>query len=71
MIYRAMLNAGYELPKGDSDFSDSEQISDYAADAINALVSGKIISGIGGGLFDPLASATRAQAAKMIYGVIK
>lgn len=71
MIYRAMLSAGYEFPNGSSEFSDSEQISDYAVEAINALANKNIVSGTGNGYFEPLSTTTRAQVAKMIYSVIK
>lgn len=71
MIYRAMVNAGYEIASGTAEFTDEDQISDYAVDAIDALTAQNIISGMDDGSFAPLETATRAQTAKIIYGVIK
>lgn len=49
-----------------SGFSDSEQIADFAKEAVNAL-SGKIISGFPDGSFQPEGTLTRAQVAQMLY----
>ncbi|MBP3361623.1 MAG: S-layer homology domain-containing protein [Clostridia bacterium] len=71
MIYRAMQQAGYEISSGVSGFTDGEKIADYAAEAVNSLASGKVISGMGDGSFCPEQNATRAETAKIIYMVIK
>lgn len=71
MIYRAMEQAGYEIFGGASDFTDSEKIADYAAEAVNSLASGKIISGMEDGSFCPEQKATRAETAKIIYAIIR
>lgn len=52
-------------------FADEADISDYAADAVANLYTAGIINGRGDGIFAPKATATRAEAAKMIYEVIK
>lgn len=53
------------------EFTDHNEISDYAKDAVSALSGKGIINGMGDGSFAPLANATRAQAAQVIYKIIK
>ncbi len=50
----------------DLSFTDSEGISDYAADAVKKLASAGIVNGLSDGSFGPLLNTTRAQATKMI-----
>lgn len=52
-------------------FLDNSNISDYAKEAVRALYCGGIINGRGNGLFVPTDTCTRAEAVKMIYGIIK
>ena len=52
-------------------FSDDSEISDYASEAVYALKAREIVNGVDGYNFAPLNTATRAEAAKMIYGMIK
>jgi len=59
-------NLYYEL-----EFEDVEEISDYAKESVKSLVKKGIISGMGNNTFSPKSNATRAQAAQMIYKVIK
>ncbi len=47
-------------------FADADQF-EYAADAVNTLANAGIINGMSETEFAPLANATRAQAAKIIY----
>ena len=72
MIYRAMCVAG-STPEasGSAGFADSDAIADYAADAINALWAKKIICGYEDGTFLPQNPISRAEAAKIIYGIMK
>ena len=49
------------------NFPDSGQISEWALAAVKKVVSEKIINGHADGRLDPLGSATRAEAAKIIY----
>lgn len=60
--------AGYTLPESNDavTFTDSAKISSYASGAVNAMQRAGIIAGYKDGSFDPLGSATRAEAAKMI-----
>ena len=73
MIYRAAKISGTELEQGlnTSAFADSDSISDYAQDAVSALSGAKVINGYENGNFAPHDNCTRAQLAKMIYGIIK
>ncbi len=71
ILYRAAENVG-KAPEGEAkrEFSDSEEISSYAREAVNALHGAGIISGTGSN-FEPKRSATRAEAAKMLYQILK
>ncbi len=51
-------------------FDDEMEISDYAKEAVAALSGAGIINGMGDGTFAPVESVTRAQAAKVIYGLL-
>ena len=53
------------------NFNDYSSISNYARDAVDVLSKAGIINGDNSGCFNPANYATRAEAAKMIYGVIK
>ncbi|MGE5329528.1 MAG: S-layer homology domain-containing protein [Deltaproteobacteria bacterium] len=73
-----MLARAGKLYKGMKDktgaatlnFTDNSEISDYARGSISAVVYNKILSGKPGNMFEPKANATRAEAAKMIYGIM-
>ncbi len=71
MIYRMTEAMELELKSGDAEFTDGEMISDYAAEAVNALASNGIITGMPDGSFAPLANSTRAEAAVMLYRIWK
>jgi hypothetical protein len=72
MAYRGVTAVGGELPQQPSggDFADGAVISEYARQAVAAMKSAGIINGTGGGNFEPKATANRAQAAKIIYGIV-
>ena len=70
MIHRVLVLFGKTLD-GKADFSDSDAISSYAKDAVLSLASAGYINGLGDGSFAPLSNLTRAQAAQIIYNVIK
>lgn len=72
MAYRAMSALNISIPKVKEydTFADQSSISEYAVDAVNAMYCAEIINGVGDGLLDPLGNAERAQAAKIIYGLI-
>lgn len=56
---------------GDSTFADSESISDYAIESVRILKNSGILNGDENNAFNPQASATRAEAAKIIYMISK
>ena len=51
-------------------FTDESEISDYAKEAVSYLASAGIINGMGDGTFAPAGTVTRAQAAKVVYGLL-
>ena len=54
-----------------AEFTDADQIADYAAQYVNALVEMGIVNGYEDGSFRPEVNATRAEAAKIINGVFE
>lgn len=69
LIYRAFENV--EANSENNPFADDGEISEYAKTAVYHMVSKGIINGIGENRFAPKECATRAMAAKVIYGMIK
>ena len=72
ILVRASENAGITL---DYDFTifpfkDEAQISDWAKTSVSVLYESLILDGMENGDFAPKENVTRAQAAKMIVGVI-
>lgn len=73
IIYRAINKSGLELDieiENTAELSDLEEVSDYAKEAVEFLVSKGAINGSNGKLH-PKNYATRAEAAQMLYNVIK
>lgn len=66
ILYRALGSRG---KRAELSFSDNDSIAPYAKDAVAELVGLGIISGYEDGTFLPRGTATRAEAAKMIWGV--
>lgn len=52
-------------------FSDTENISDYAIDAVKYFVEKGIIKGYSDNSFKPKKNCTRAEAASIVYAVLK
>ena len=73
MLSRALDAAGISISDGDSldvsKFSDSKQISDYAVDAVAALVKANIIQGYGD-KFMPHGNVSRAEMAMILYRIL-
>ncbi|MNJ51713.1 Endo-1,4-beta-xylanase A precursor [compost metagenome] len=72
-----MLMKAYALKGGAAtsqeyshSFTDAAQISDWAANAVNAAYSHGLIQGRGQGEFAPAAQLTRAEAAQIIYQLL-
>lgn len=68
MIYRA---AGLSAAEDNEKFSDDNEISDYAKEAVYALRENGAVSGVNDDEFAPHLTATRAQAAKIIYRILE
>ncbi|MBP3361224.1 MAG: S-layer homology domain-containing protein [Clostridia bacterium] len=73
MCERAVTALGMKLDEVNdaAEFADSELIPGYAEESIRVMQRAGIINGRDGGIFDPLGFATRAEAAKVIYSVLK
>ncbi len=72
MVYNSAKKAGMAFEEKEFElFSDDEQISDYAKEAVYTLRNEGVINGIDLSNFAPKASATRAEAAKIIYSLLK
>ena len=52
-------------------FADVDKVADYARDAVLAFYSEDIVSGDENGLFQPNQSATRAEASKIVFGLLQ
>ena len=62
---------GLNQTKEEELFTDNEKISSYAAEAVSRMQRAGVISGMGNGSFEPLATANRAQAAVIICNLIE
>lgn len=72
MIYRAVTFRKKSLNNGEEvEFRDSAEIAGYARDAVAKLADSGLIRGTGEGNFSPKKHLTRAEAAKVIYGLLK
>mgnify|MGYP000864030575 CR=1 FL=1 len=71
MIYRFAKYAGKTFQNSKMTFVDKDNISSYAEEAVAYMSGDSIICGNDGNYFMPLESATRAQAAKLIYEIVK
>ena len=70
MAYRAAKKYGAEFnTERMPDFSDIAEISSYAMESVDMMASAGIINGTGKG-FEPMRNSTRAEAAKVIYGLL-
>jgi len=72
MLYRAAAHLKIALPQAAAPvkYADDKKIAGYAADAVAKLQTAGIINGMGDGTFSPDGSATRAMAAKIVYGLL-
>ncbi|MGN0178691.1 MAG: S-layer homology domain-containing protein [Monoglobaceae bacterium] len=72
MLNRAAAYAGI-IVEADSDetaFADNTDIAEYAKDAVYAMKTARIVNGITAERFAPLDNASRAEAAKVIFGLL-
>ena len=70
ILYRTYKLAGKNIDAGNASFTDGGAISDYAKDAVNAMVEIGVMEGMGDGTFSPKTVVTRAQAATVIYKLL-
>ncbi len=72
MAVRAATEAGIRLlDTTGAEVTDFDAVSDYAQDSIVTVTKSGVMSGFEDGSFRPLETLTRAQAAKLIYEIIK
>jgi len=73
IIGRYVAYAGETLPaqRATIAFADAADVEPYALDSLNALYAAGILNGIGGGYIQPLAQATRAEAAALFHRLIE
>lgn len=70
MIYRVIKDK-VTLPSEKKNFKDYKEIAEYASAAVDALAGLKIVNGNEAGEFMPQQFCTRAQAAVMIFRMLK
>ena len=70
MVCNALKTKGVTLPESELFFDDKGEISDYAIQSVAALYKMNVVNGVSETVFDPCGKATRAQAAKIVYGVL-
>ena len=69
ILHRLVSEMNFELTQ--VDFNDNYAISDYAKDAVLFLAGSGVIAGMDNGNFEPMQNLTRAQAAKLLCGVME
>lgn len=70
IIHRVFEHLGLEVSGDTLYFDDNAAIAGYAKDAVDALTAAGIINGMGDGTFAPAGTVTRAQAAKVVFGLL-
>ncbi len=63
--------AGDIFAAGEKVFNDSDKISDWAKEAVSLLAANGVINGYETGDFNPQGALNRAEAAKLIYEILK
>ena len=63
--------AGTEVSGSSAVFTDETAIADWARPSVDAMAELGIINGYEDGGFHPQDNATRAEAAKIIYGMLQ
>jgi hypothetical protein len=73
IIYRFTQKMAIKLPSLNDRiaFDDDGKIAPYAKNGVYVLQRAGIISGGGGNMFNPAGTATRAEAAKIIAGIVQ
>lgn len=75
ILWRYAKSKGYDVSIGEStnilSYSDFDEISEYAIEAMQWACGAGIISGRGGGILDPRGTASRAEAAAMLMRFVE
>ena len=71
MLYRVCKSKGIFFSDRALDFSDVDEISEYAKEAVGSLANSGVINGFEDGSFKPANSLTRAQAVIMLDKIMK
>ena len=72
MCKRALEAEGVRLDSdSEAEFSDMDIVADYAKSAVNAFYHAGIVNGNESGAFCPQDTATRAEAAKIVFGLLQ
>lgn len=73
MAYRALQKAGITLEQVNdkAEFNDAAAIAEYAKEAVAMLQAAGTINGMGNGRFAPNQTASRAQAAVILYQLLQ
>ena len=69
IVYRALRKLGYELKDGDVTVPDFDSVSDYAKEAVKALMANSLVNGKNG-YIDPKANTTRAEVAVLLKRIL-
>ena len=71
LAYRAAKSAGISFPdEAEESFPDDSEIAGFAKEAVYAMKNAGVANGMEDGSFAPKQPCTRAQAAKILYGLI-
>lgn len=70
MVLRMAEISGTKLSDSSEEFTDINDVSDYAKDSVLKLKASGIMSGDESGAFNPQSFSTRAMAAKVLYNLI-
>ncbi len=72
ILYRILeLNGAIEaVTASDAQYTDLDDVSDYATDAMTYMINAGVISGMDDGRVAPKDNCTRAQVAKIIYSMV-
>jgi len=69
IVYRALLKLGIELQSGDIAYSDYSEVSDYAKEAVRALVVSGLVNGKSN-MLAPNDYTTRAEVAVLVKRIL-
>lgn len=70
MLYNVLKQYNVNIQPKELAFDDTNKIAGYASEAVKALYGMGIMNGVSDTEFDPSGNATRAQAAKVVYGIL-